>query len=199
MTLQNDKYLSEWTLFLDRDGVINRRIPNGYVRSWKMFHFLPGVKESLALVSDLFGKIVIVTNQQGIGKGLMTEEDLEEIHSQMVAEISTEGGRIDGIYFCPQLASNPNSCRKPAIAMGVMARGDHPEISFRQGVMVGDAPSDMLFANRLGMKQVFVDQYDKSVGAGEAGCHLRVGSLKEFAQWLAAGNHPADLNDLEQM
>jgi histidinol-phosphate phosphatase family protein len=193
MILMDDNNLKNWTLFLDRDGVINQRISDGYVLSPEMFLLLPGVLDAIALFSRLFGKIIIVTNQQGIGKGLMTEKDLNDVHTLMSSEIIAAGGRIDGIYFCPQLAQTPNSCRKPEIAMGLMARADHPEIRFRRGVMVGDAPSDMLFAKRLGVKQVFVDQGDAFVSAGEAGYHLRVNALTDFAKWLSEGNHPADL------
>src|SRR5512146_1139382 len=92
-----------WTLFLDRDGVINKRIPGGYVREWQHFEFLPGVKEAMKIFSGLFGHVIIVSNQQGIGKGIMTEKDLEEVHARMISEIERSGGRIDRIYHSPFL------------------------------------------------------------------------------------------------
>ena len=69
-----------WTLFLDRDGVINRRLPGAYVQHWDQFEFLPGVLPALSILANYFAHLIIVTNQQGIGKGLMTESDLQKIH-----------------------------------------------------------------------------------------------------------------------
>ena len=87
-----------WTLFLDRDGVINKKLENDYVKSWDEFEFLPGVLKSIQHFSQIFGKIVVVTNQQGIGKGLYTHEDLQNIHHKMIMEITNAGGRIDKVY-----------------------------------------------------------------------------------------------------
>ena len=74
----------DWTLFLDRDGVINKKIENNYVRNWSQFEFIEGVIEALKILRNIFGKIIIVTNQRGIGKGLMTENDLYKIHENMI-------------------------------------------------------------------------------------------------------------------
>jgi D-glycero-D-manno-heptose 1,7-bisphosphate phosphatase len=191
MTLKTDKSAEAWTLFLDRDGVINERIPNGYVLSRGQFVLLPGVTEALTALTTLFHRIIIVTNQQGIGKGLMTEEDLEDIHRYMQEQIHDAGGRIDAVYYCPSLEGTIPSCRKPAIDMGMAARRRFPEISFRRSVMVGDAPSDMLFGKRLGMKLVFVDNRDPSQQPGEAGCHLRVHSLDGLVKNFQDG-HPSE-------
>jgi histidinol-phosphate phosphatase family protein len=87
-----------WTLFLDRDGVINRKLPNDYVKHLSEFEFLPEVLKALKALSLRFETIVVVTNQQGIGKGLMTEEELLVIHQHMVAQVFEHDGRIDGIY-----------------------------------------------------------------------------------------------------
>jgi len=145
-----------WTLFLDRDGVLNRRLPGAYVRSWEEFEWLPRVLDALALLSHSFGRIVVVTNQQGIGKGLMGEEELAEVHRRMLAAVEAAGGRIDGIYYCPDLASSPNNCRKPAPAMAIQAKQDFPEIDFRKSVIVGDSISDMQFGQQLGMYKVLI-------------------------------------------
>src|SRR5690625_4745472 len=102
----------DWTLFLDRDGVINRRLPNEYVRSIHDFEFLPGVLKVLNEFSKIFGLIIIATNQQGIGKGLMTKQDLDRLHREMLREIEKQGGRIDKIYYCSDLTQIPDNCRK---------------------------------------------------------------------------------------
>lgn len=93
-----------WTLFLDRDGVINQRIVGGYVAEVSEFNFSPGVLESMSSFATIFGRVVVVTNQQGIGKGLMTHHQLSEVHKFMITEIEASGGRIDAVYYCSDLA-----------------------------------------------------------------------------------------------
>jgi histidinol-phosphate phosphatase family protein len=147
---------ASWTLFLDRDGVLNRRLPGAYVRHWEEFEWLPGVLNAWQLLSRHFGRIIIVTNQQGIGKGLMTDQELNAVHQQMKKEVGQAGGRIDQIYYCADLASKTNNCRKPAPAMAWKAKADFPEIDFSRSVMVGDSISDMAFGQRLGMYNVLI-------------------------------------------
>jgi len=113
MTLGHLNIDKHWTLFLDRDGVINRKLDNDYVKHWIEFEFLEGVLDALKYLKPIFGKIVVVTNQQGIGKGLYTIEDLELIHKNMLYEIDYHGGRIDKVYFSPYLSSQNHPSRKP--------------------------------------------------------------------------------------
>src|ERR1043165_331526 len=103
MNFRNWKIDQSWTLFLDRDGVINKKIEDGYISEWKLFHFLEGVEEAMRRLSMTFGKIILVTNQQGIGKKIHTTEQLLQVHDRMLNHIVKHGGRIDGIYFAPQL------------------------------------------------------------------------------------------------
>ena len=117
MNLKDLHIDGSWTLFLDRDGVINRRIIDGYVRSVRDFEILPGVLEAISRLSVIFGRIIIVTNQQGIGKGLMTEEELSSIHRFLTDKITGAGGRIDAIYHAPNLAQENSVMRKPATGM----------------------------------------------------------------------------------
>ncbi len=146
----------EWSLFLDRDGVLNRRIPDDYVKTPEEFVFLQGVPEALAIFNPFFNRIVLVTNQQGIGKKQMTEETLQQIHQKMLATITASGGRIDKIYFCPALESEKSFDRKPNIGMALKAHKDFPEIHFKKSIMVGDTRNDMLFGKRAGMLTVLV-------------------------------------------
>ena len=145
------------TLFLDRDGVINVRIPGEYVTRWEDFQFIEGVPAAIAKYSQIFKRILVVTNQQGIGKGIMTEADLNAVHEQMIKAIEAAGGRIDRVYFCPKLARNKPFCRKPNIGMGRQAKSHFPEIDFSKSIMVGDSLSDIGFGCRLGMKTVLVE------------------------------------------
>ena len=139
------------TLFLDRDGVINRHRPDDYVKTWEEFEFMPCILEALATWNKQFKHIVIVTNQRGVGKGLMSEETLLAIHRRMVEEIERHGGRIDKIYYCTDL-NNDSPNRKPNIGMALPAKADFPDIDFSKSVMVGDSESDMEFGRRVGMK-----------------------------------------------
>ena len=161
------KITKEWTLFLDRDGVINRKLDSDYVKSIGEFDFLPKVKETISEFKKMFGRIVIVTNQQGIGKKLMTEEELEEIHDFMVSYLNHQQVLIDEVYFCPDLAAQNSINRKPNIGMALQAQEEFPEIDFSKSIMVGDSLSDMEFGKNAGMKTIFINptrkQMSKSV------------------------------------
>lgn len=143
-------------LFLDRDGVLNERIIDGYVLSKDQFVILPGVLEAMKIFAQHFDKIFIVSNQQGIGKGLMTEQALEEIHESFRQEVVQNGGRIDHFYFCPKLKSEHSFYRKPSIGMALQARRDFRDINLKQSIMVGDTQTDMLFGRRAHMTTVLV-------------------------------------------
>lgn len=143
-------------LFLDRDGVINKRKVGGYITSWEDFEILPGVLEAISVFSKYFDRIVIVTNQQGIGKGLMSEESLNEIHSQFEKLVEENGGHIDAFYFCPMLKSQSDNCRKPGVKMALKAQEDFPEIDFKKSMMIGDTASDMNFAKNAGMTAILL-------------------------------------------
>lgn len=162
-----------WTLFLDRDGVINRKLENDYVKRVEDFVFLSGVLSSLQILADVFGRIVVVTNQQGIGKGLMTEGALHGIHEYMLNKVHQHGGRIDAVYHCPGLEVDNPPCRKPNTGMALEAQRQFPQIDFTRSVMVGDSPSDMEFGQRLGMKCV-------RIGASDP-VHEMCSGLSQFA------------------
>ncbi len=158
MSLQHLPIDSNWTLFLDRDGVINRRIAGGYVSDWNQFEFLPGVLESIRKFSGIFGRIIVVSNQQGVGKGLMSEKEVNGIHLLMLEKVAENEGRIDAVYFSPHLESERSILRKPGIGMALRARKEFSEIRFKTSVMAGDSISDMVFGKRVGMKTVFLSE-----------------------------------------
>lgn len=147
-----------WTLFLDRDGVINRRLIADYVKTIEQFELLEGVKEAVIEFYQLFNCIIVVTNQQGIGKGLMTESDLSEIHKHMLDELKYENYSIDAVYHAPQLMQEKSPMRKPNIGMALAAKNDFPQIEFHKSIMVGDTISDMEFGKKAGMITVFVGE-----------------------------------------
>ena len=123
------------TLFLDRDGVINRLRPKDYVKTWEEFEFISGSVEALRILASRFRYILVVTNQRGVGRGVMTEQDLQTIHDKMLQEIRRGGGRIDRIYVCTAL-DDRDPDRKPNIGMALKARADFPDLDFTRSIMV---------------------------------------------------------------
>ena len=158
MTLKNLNINKNWTLFLDRDGVINKKIDNDYVKQWIEFEFIEGVLDALKFLNTLFGNIIVVTNQQGIGKKLYRKEDLELIHKNMLYEIAYHGGKIDKVYFSPYLKSENHPYRKPGIGMALKAKEDTSTINFKQSIMIGDSMSDMEFGRNAGMKTIYISE-----------------------------------------
>lgn len=161
MSLKNLNIDKTWSLFLDRDGVINKKLDNDYVKHWIEFEFLDGTFDALKKLNSVFGPIVVVTNQQGIGKGLYRTEDLELIHKNMVYELSYLGGRIDKVYFSPYLDAEKHPTRKPGTGMGLQAKQDFQQIDFTKSIIVGDSMSDMEFGRALGMKTAFISENDR--------------------------------------
>lgn len=143
-----------WTLFLDRDGVINERNMNGYITQIEDFVFVQGAVKSISRLSKFFNRVIVVTNQQGVGKGLMSERNVLEIHTYMCDEVHMSGGKIDKCYFAPNLKDAEDDMRKPNPAMAELAKMEFPEIEFEKSVMVGDTDSDILFGRNVGMKTV---------------------------------------------
>ena len=172
-----------WTLFLDRDGVLNHEKKDNYVLSWEQFRFLDGVKEALKIVNEQFGIIVIITNQRCIGKGLLSVEELHLIHSNMIQEIVMAGGRIDKIYFCPDL-NNDSTDRKPNLGMAKQAKHDYPAIDFSKTIMVGNKLSDMEFGRNAGTKTVFIASTNPDTPFPHSLIDLRFISLSAFAEAL---------------
>ena len=146
---------NNWTLFLDRDGVINHEVHLGYVNNWEDFKFYEGTKEAFKIFAAHFKYICLVTNQRGIGRGITKIENLHSIHRNMTAEIVEAGGRVDGVYFCPDLALD-SSGRKPNTGMALQAKRDFPAIDFMKSIIVGNNISDMGFGRNIGAKTVFL-------------------------------------------
>ncbi len=175
-----------WTLFLDRDGVINERIPGNYIKYPREFKFLNQADKAVAKLNPLFRKTLIVTNQQGVGKSLMGKDLLDKVHAFMLEGIQAEGGNLDAMYYCPELAKLNPKCRKPNIGMGLQALADFPEIDFSKSIMVGDSISDIRFGKRLGMKTVFLDtkEPEEIEASYLEDVDYRFADLSDFAEWL---------------
>jgi len=167
-------------VFLDRDGVINRKAPeNSYVTSWAEFEFLPRALDGIALLTGSDLRTIVVTNQRGIARGALTEADLADIHARMAEAVSSAGGRIDAIYHCPH--EGPCRCRKPQPGMLLDAARD---LGFdpADAALIGDRAHDMAAAAAVGARAVFVRGYDEPIPAVD----YVADDLFDAAQWLVA-------------
>ena len=180
MNFDLSKIDKNWTLFLDRDGVINVEKPGSYVLNISEFIFLDGVQQAIKILSEIFGLILIVSNQRGVSKGVMSLEDLHDVHAWMLEEINRQNGRIDKIYFCTDMdANSPN--RKPNPGMALQAKKDFPQINFSKSIMVGNKISDMQFARNVGAYAVFVASTNPEIVFPHELIDARFNSLQEFA------------------
>jgi D-glycero-D-manno-heptose 1,7-bisphosphate phosphatase len=171
---------SDWTLFLDRDGVINHEKQNDYIHTWDEFKFYDGVLDAMKIFATKFNKIIIVTNQKGVGKGLTKEEDLKTIHHNMQASIEQHNGRIDAIYYCTDLDDKSHN-RKPQPGMGLQAIQHFPDIDLNKAIMVGNTLSDMHFGRNLGVHTVFLTTTRPEVDVNDSSIDMHYNSLIDFA------------------
>lgn len=170
-----------WTLFLDRDGVINVNKDEGYILNREEFKFTKGAQEAIAGLSAGFGRVIIVTNQRGVGRGLMTADNVDDIHAFMQEEIEKFGGRVDAVFYCTA-TENDHADRKPNPGMALQARAMFPEIDFSKAIVIGDKSSDLKLGRNIGAQTVFVTSptYASMIDASDADltCH----SLYDFYQ-----------------
>ena len=174
---------SNWTLFLDRDGVINHEKKEEYILNKGEFKFYDGVLEAMNSFTAKFKTIVIVTNQRGIGKGLMTEDDLTGIHKHMLAEIQSNGGKVDKIYYCTSTEKTTFN-RKPNPGMALLAKNDFPGIDFSKSIMVGNKLTDMLFGRNAGIFTIFTATTNPDIAFPHPDIDFRFNNLLEFAKAL---------------
>jgi D-glycero-D-manno-heptose 1,7-bisphosphate phosphatase len=143
-------------VFLDRDGVINRKMPEGqYVRSWLDFEILPGVAAAIGKLNRAGMKVLVVSNQRGVALGRYTARDVNAIHEGLQRVLEAEGAHVDRFYFCPH-DRGECACRKPLIGLFEQARAEFPEIEAETSVMIGDSLSDVEFGRRAGMYTFFI-------------------------------------------
>ncbi len=173
----------DWTLFLDRDGVLNHDKVGSYIFNTTEFAFYDGVLRAMKIFHTLFTDIIVVTNQRGVGKGLMSELNLMEIHNKMLQEVEAAGGKIDAIYYCTSLDNNHPE-RKPHPGMALKAKTDFPEIDFSKSIMVGNNVSDMEFARNAGMHAVFLQTTQPDLPMPHPAIDLTFKDLLKFAEAL---------------
>lgn len=148
------------TIFLDRDGVINRKLENDYVKNWTEFEFLLGVKEALIQLTAAQHRLIIITNQRGVSRGIMSEAEVNNVHQKLRSEVAESGAIISGIYHCPH-DNYQCSCRKPDVGMFLKAQQDFPAIDFATSVMIGDSVTDLEAGARVGCATIFINPSSK--------------------------------------
>ncbi len=176
----NDAHVAtSTTVFLDRDGTINRAAPEGdYIKNWSEFEFLPRSAEAIARLNAAGARVVVVTNQRGVALGRMTHEEVEDIHRRMTDALRAKGAELTAIYWCPHEIGEC-TCRKPGIGMFEQARRDDPGIDFARSVMIGDSEADMDAAARIGARRILI-----ATEATDIGAHERAASLWEAVALL---------------
>jgi D-glycero-D-manno-heptose 1,7-bisphosphate phosphatase len=184
------------TVFLDRDGVLNQKMPEGsYVASWGDFHILPGVPDAISRFNRAGLRVVVVSNQRGIALGLYSTCDVETIHAGFQEVLKAHGAHIDGFYFCPHDKGTCN-CRKPLSGLFEQAASAFPEIAAASSAIIGDSRSDVEFGRRLGMLTIFIDgdpeRQEPGTQATGALADLRFPSLAEAVDALLADRPLAD-------
>ncbi len=145
-------------VILDRDGVINVKAPEGaYITRWEQFQWLPGAKDAIAALKTAGYRIVIITNQAGIARGMMAESDLQTIHDNMRRALAEEGAAIDAIYVCPHGWNDQCSCRKPKPGMLFQAQRDF-DLDLSRTCFIGDDDRDIEAGRAAGTPTVKVDR-----------------------------------------
>ncbi len=176
------------TIFLDRDGVLNEKMPEGhYVTSWSEFHILPGIPAAISRFNQAGLRVIVVSNQRGIALGLYTASDVIAIHNQFQSLLAAQGAHVDGFFFCPHDKGQCN-CRKPLPGLFEQAQAQYPQITAETSAMIGDSLSDIKFGRQLGMLTVFIegDPMRRKPGAEAAAdlADLRFAGLNEAVEAL---------------
>jgi D-glycero-D-manno-heptose 1,7-bisphosphate phosphatase len=159
-------------VFLDRDGVINRKPPEGaYISHWSGFHFLPGAESAIATLNRSGRRAIVVSNQRGIALGRYTSADVEALHGQLQEHLAAHGAHIDAFYYCPH-DKDQCDCRKPGPGLFRQAFRDFPGASAANSLLIGDSLSDIQAAASLGMPSIFIqgDPLIQKEGAEKAAC-----------------------------
>ena len=143
-------------VILDRDGVLNKKPPRAqYVRRWEEFEWLPGAVDALCLLKRAGYKVIIVTNQAGIARGIMTEADIRSLHERMQAELTAVGAPVDTIYYCPHGWDDGCVCRKPSPGLLFQAQREH-HLDLTKTIFIGDDERDLKAGKAAGCRTFFV-------------------------------------------
>lgn len=142
-------------IFLDRDGVINRERAD-YVKTWEEMELLPGALSALRRLASLSAPIFVLTNQSAVGRGIVAEETVQEIHRRLREVVAAQGGRIDGFYVCPHRPEDGCDCRKPKPGLLLQAARQH-HLHLEDCVFIGDSFTDYVAAQSVGCPFIAVE------------------------------------------
>jgi D-glycero-D-manno-heptose 1,7-bisphosphate phosphatase len=143
-------------VILDRDGVLNEEAPaRGYITRPEAWRWVPGSLEALAALTRAGVRVSVATNQSGIGRGIMTPQDLDAVHGRMLSEAAAAGGRIDALFTCPHAPGAGCDCRKPAPGL-IKAAVEASGVPAAQTLVVGDDDRDLDAARGAGVAAALV-------------------------------------------
>ncbi len=143
-------------VFLDRDGVINKKAPEGsYVWDWENFFILPGVEAAIAMLNRSGRRVIVVSNQRGVALGFYTQMDVEALNQRFQDHLAQFGAHVDAYYYCPH-DENQCNCRKPKTGLFEQAFQDFPGASITNSIVIGDSPGDIEAARRLHLPSIFI-------------------------------------------
>ncbi|MCX7920347.1 MAG: HAD family hydrolase [bacterium] len=145
-------------VFLDRDGVINKRLVGDYVKRWSEFQFLPYAKRAIRKLTEAGYQVHVTSNQQGVGKGLMTKQQLDDITRRMLAEIEQAGGKIHSVAYCHHTESDNCTCRKPKPGLLIRTANKY-KLRLTNCWMVGDSERDIQAGTAVGCKTILIGNY----------------------------------------
>jgi D-glycero-D-manno-heptose 1,7-bisphosphate phosphatase len=173
-------------VFLDRDGVINRKAPEGqYITTLEDFELLPGVAQAIASLNRDGFKVIVVSNQRCVAKGLISTYDLELMHEWMRRKLLVSGAMIDDIYYCPHDKQPPCACRKPAPGMLLAAATAH-QIDLASSWMIGDSYSDIQAGRSAGCLTIQVAGSDARTGHPDLHAESLPDAVKQISLWQKA-------------
>lgn len=164
-------------MFLDRDGVINRRIVGDYVRHWKDFHILDGVLDAVARLNAAGYRTPIVTNQRGIAIGRASAAEVAELHRKLGEAAAAHGARLDEFFVCPHDYADGCPCRKPRPGLLDQAHAAAP-VDWARSYLVGDSDSDIEAGRRRGLATI------KVAGPSRAGADVELADLPAAAAYV---------------
>ena len=170
-------------VFLDRDGTMAKDGP--YCSCPDDFELFPETAEAVAVLNEHGFKVIVITNQSGVGRGYFNEATLAEIHEKMKREVARAGAWIDGIYYCPHHPDDACDCRKPKPKLILQAAREH-DIDLKRSFMVGDLPMDIELGKNVGCKTALVTQQPggRQTGVTELGADYIADNIYEIAQWI---------------
>lgn len=186
--MQNSKINANWSLFVARDGIINRLILDDFISSWDEFQYLPNIEQILVKLSNFFKHTFVFTNQPAIDEGLLHISDLNQIHYNLKKDIEYLNGDITDVYCCPHSQDQDFKvdcdCWNTNKSLAHQAKTDHPQVDFLRSIIICSNTHEINFGKRLKMTTVYItsDQENSSTGASLA--DYVFDSLNNFATTL---------------